>query len=145
MQASSSIFCRPCSHRLTGCAPFYGDDYDDVVDKNLKADLNFNFEEIGLKFDPDTMDLLKSLLKKMPKSRTSASEALNHSAFKVIQSMQVAEEDQILENSGIQNLKEFHEKYASLTQVQVQHQEVPQSREQDPRQHRRPQHPDACR
>lgn len=86
-----------------------------MVDKNLKADLNFNFEEIGLKFDPDTMDLLKSLLKKMPKSRISASDALNHSAFKVIQSLQVAEEDQILENSGIQNLKEFHEKYARLT------------------------------
>lgn len=96
--------------RLTGCAPFYGDDYDDVVDKNLKADLNFNFEEIGLKFDIDTMDLLKQLLKKMPKSRISASEALNHTAFKSIQSLQVAEENQVFENSSVQNLKEFHEK-----------------------------------
>lgn len=67
--------------RLTGCAPFYGDEYDDVVDKNLKADLNFNFEEIGLKFEHNTLELLKSLLKKMPKTRISASEALEHPAF----------------------------------------------------------------
>ena len=101
---------------MTGCAPFYGDDYDDVVDKNLKADLNFNFEDIGLKFEADTLDLLKSLLKKQPKSRITASEALNHPAFKITtvgsgsKSDKTDEDDQILEGSGINNLKEFHEK-----------------------------------
>jgi serine/threonine protein kinase len=102
----------PVSPRLTGCAPFYGDDYDEVVDKNLKADLNFNFEEIGLKFTTETMDLLKSLLKKIPKSRLSASEALNHPAFTIIDSKKTdQDEDLTAEHSSIQqNLREFHEK-----------------------------------
>jgi serine/threonine protein kinase len=110
---SSFTSCKPLVIlRLTGCAPFYGEDYDEVVDKNLKADLNFNFEELGLKFSPDTMDLLKNLLKKVPKSRLSASEALEHVAFKIIESKKSAAEDiESTDHSGItQNLKDFHEK-----------------------------------
>ena len=96
---------------MTGCAPFYGDDYDEVVEKNLKADLNFNFDEIGLKFSHETMELLKGLLKKMPKSRLSASEALNHPAFSIIDNKQTDEDDHSTEGSSMQqNLKQFHEK-----------------------------------
>lgn len=110
---SHSTSCKLNSqNRLTGCAPFYGDDYDDVVDKNLKAELNFNFEEIGLKFEPDTIDLLKGLLKKLPKSRLSASEALNHAAFNILKAtMKNPDEEQQVEGGGVQNnLKEFNEK-----------------------------------
>jgi serine/threonine protein kinase len=97
---------------LTGCAPFYGDDYDEVVDKNLKAELNYNFEEIGLKLESSTLDLLKGLLKKVPKSRLSASEALKHPAFDLIDSNKNVDDDtNVGEHVGLhQNLKEFHEK-----------------------------------
>ncbi len=63
-----------------------------------------------MKFEPSTLDLLKSLLKKMPKTRIAASEALNHPAFRLIDSHKVQEDDHILEGAGIQNLKEFHER-----------------------------------
>ena len=81
------------------------------MDKNLKADLNFNFDEIGLKFSNETMDLLKGLLKKMPKARLAASEALNHPAFAIIDNKQIDEDEQTSETSSMQNnLKQFHEK-----------------------------------
>lgn len=67
--------------RLTGCAPFYGESYDDVVERNLKADLNYNFEEINLNLKEPTMDLLQSLLKKDPEERISSCEAIKHPAF----------------------------------------------------------------
>jgi serine/threonine protein kinase len=83
-----------------------------VVDKNLKAELNFNFEEIGLKFEPETIDLLKGLLKKLPKSRLSATEALNHPSFNILKvAIKNPDEDPQLESGGVQNnLKEFNEK-----------------------------------
>jgi serine/threonine protein kinase len=65
------------------------------------------------------MDLLESLLRKSPKARIAASEALVHPAFKQIgktasrkqDSIDEVDDDQILEgNSGIHNLKEFHDK-----------------------------------
>ena len=58
------------------------------------------------------MELLKGLLKKIPKSRLSASEAINHPAFKLIDSKKYdGDEEQIAEHPSIQqNLKEFHEK-----------------------------------
>ena len=111
VQALFSTFCKCTLLSLTGCAPFYGDDYDEVVDKNLKADLNYNFEEIGLNFDTSTLELLKGLLKKLPKSRLSAAEALKHAAFNLIDSTKNVEDEHILEHAGLQqNLKEFHEK-----------------------------------
>lgn len=83
-----------------------------MVDKNLKAELNYNFEEIGLKLGDATLDLLKGLLKKVPKSRLAASEALKHPAFNLIDSNMTADIDMnVGEHSGLhQNLKEFHEK-----------------------------------
>jgi serine/threonine protein kinase len=52
-----------------------------VVERNLKADLNYNFEEINLTLQESTMNLLKSLLKKDPSQRISALQALKHEAF----------------------------------------------------------------
>ena len=84
-QGSFSTFCKFPNFlifRLTGCAPFYGDSYDDVVEKNLKGDLNYNFEEINLKLEDSTLDLLRNLLKKSPSQRISAQRALEHPCFK---------------------------------------------------------------
>jgi serine/threonine protein kinase len=98
--------------RLTGCSPFYGDDYDEIVEKNLKAELNYNFSLIGLKFESLTLDLLKGLLKKSPKARLSAAEALRHPAFNAINSSNALSDDTTNEDLGLhQNLREFHEKY----------------------------------
>ena len=94
---------------LTGCAPFYGESYDDVVEKNLRAELNYNFSEINLSFRDETMDLLKKLLMKDPKQRLMASEALKHSAFNLISKM-IPESTKNI-NVGTTNLKDFHEKY----------------------------------
>lgn len=60
------------------------------------------------------MELLKSLLKKVPKSRLSASQALEHPAFKIIDSKKFSVDDeQSTDHPGItQNLKDFHEKYS---------------------------------
>ena len=55
-----------------------------MVERNLKADLNYNFEEINLTLRDSTMDLLKSLLKKDPEERISASKAMLHAAFENI-------------------------------------------------------------
>lgn len=96
---------------LTGCAPFYGESYDDVVEKNLRAELNFNFGEINLSFRNETMDLLKKLLNKEPKDRISASESLKHLAFTFIQGKLPGTEDVAAENTTVHNLKDFHEKY----------------------------------
>lgn len=78
----------------------------------MKAELNYNFEEIGLKLENSTLDLLKGLLKKVPKSRYSASEALKHPAFHLIDSTKNTDEDvSVADYPGLhQNLKEFHEK-----------------------------------
>lgn len=100
---------------LTGCAPFYGESYDDVVEKNLRAKLNFNFGEINLSFRDETMDLLKKLLLKSPKDRISATDALMHPAFTYIQG-KLPETDtgdslRQADATPVHNLKDFHEKY----------------------------------
>lgn len=99
--------------RLTGCAPFYGESYDDVVERNLKADLNYNFQEINLTLQDSTMDLLKSLLEKDPEKRISATGALKHEAFSNIvddlEELDEMDEDQT-GNQNMHNLKDFHEK-----------------------------------
>lgn len=96
---------------MTGCAPFYGDSYDDVVERNLKGDLNYNFEEINLKFEDSTIHLLKSLLQKKPKDRISASECLKHEAFKgIVEEVDYIEDNDTAESTTVHNLKEFHQK-----------------------------------
>lgn len=56
------------------------------------------------------MDLLQSFLKKNPKSRISASEALEHNAFDFLKKEQAVENIQTPEINGVQNMKDFHEK-----------------------------------
>ena len=104
--------------RLTGCAPFYGESYDDVVERNLKADLNYNFQEINLTLQDSTMDLLKSLLMKDPKKRISASQALKHEAFKNIDDKLNEEDDlEVADNNTMHHLKDFHDKYAKTQKL----------------------------
>ena len=34
-----------CFFRLTGCSPFYGKNYNEILSKNRKCDINYNFQE----------------------------------------------------------------------------------------------------
>jgi serine/threonine protein kinase len=90
------------------------------VDRNLKAELNYNFDEINLTLKDSTMDLLKSLLKKDPEQRISASKALKHPAFDnvsdVVEENENVGDDQETDdgfegdNQNMYNLRNFHEK-----------------------------------
>lgn len=100
---------------MTGCAPFYGESYDDVVERNLKADLNYNFQEINLTLQDSTMDLLKSLLEKDPEKRISATAAFKHEAFKNIDdNLDDSDDIDPQGNLNMHNLSDFHRKYVKL-------------------------------
>lgn len=66
---------------LTGHIPFYGNSYKEIVMRNMKGDINFNFSKYKIKVNEDTMDLLKSMLQKDPRKRISSADALMHPAF----------------------------------------------------------------
>ena len=36
--------------RLTGCSPFYGKTYDEILQLNKKCNINFDFKEINFSF-----------------------------------------------------------------------------------------------
>lgn len=44
---SFSIYCNKLN-RLTGCTPFFGDNTEEIVDKNTMAIICFDFKEIGV-------------------------------------------------------------------------------------------------
>ena len=51
---------------LTGYSPFFGDSYAEILEKNKKCKICFEFERINVKLSTETLDLLKSMLKKDP-------------------------------------------------------------------------------
>ena len=76
--------------RLTGSSPFYGKTYNEILQKNKKCEIKFNFE--GEKCKPSELgslndkfinnflavDLLRKMLDKNPENRISANDCLNH-------------------------------------------------------------------
>jgi len=78
-------------NRLTGGSPFHAQDYNQILLKNKNCDINYNFEQYGLEISELgkilfstffnlglATDLMKKMLSKDPKTRISASDALNH-------------------------------------------------------------------
>jgi len=63
---------------LTGGSPFHAQDYNQILLKNKNCDINYNFEQYGLEISELATDLMKKMLSKDPKTRISASDALNH-------------------------------------------------------------------
>ena len=72
---------------LTGRMPFSGNSYNKIVLKNLKGEINFNFDHFNIKVSKETLDLLKKMLETNPEKRYNAIEALQHDAFRKILSI----------------------------------------------------------
>lgn len=66
---------------LTGAIPFNGTSYKQIVLKNMKGIVNFDFSKYNVKVSDETMDLLKKMLERDPEKRISSAEALGHNAF----------------------------------------------------------------
>eukprot|EP00828_Plagiopyla_frontata_P040678 TRINITY_DN557_c0_g2_i3.p1 TRINITY_DN557_c0_g2~~TRINITY_DN557_c0_g2_i3.p1 ORF type:complete len:458 (+),score=63.96 TRINITY_DN557_c0_g2_i3:74-1447(+) len=66
---------------LTGCSPFYGKTYDEILQLNKKCNINYNFKEINFSFTEKVVNLLKQMLEKNASKRISASQALSHPAL----------------------------------------------------------------
>lgn len=66
---------------ITGIIPFYGFKYEDIVSKNLKGVIDFDFEKMNISISTETIDLIKRMLEKNPAKRISARQALYHPAF----------------------------------------------------------------
>eukprot|EP00828_Plagiopyla_frontata_P048265 TRINITY_DN9197_c0_g1_i1.p1 TRINITY_DN9197_c0_g1~~TRINITY_DN9197_c0_g1_i1.p1 ORF type:complete len:200 (+),score=33.09 TRINITY_DN9197_c0_g1_i1:960-1559(+) len=67
---------------LTGRSTFYGESYLEILNKNKKCIINFDFKELGCKFSKNAEELLKLMLKRNPKERVTVKQALQHPWFK---------------------------------------------------------------
>lgn len=64
---------------LTGCSPFKGTSYDEIVIKNYNCTIDYECKEVvEAQLSPVCMDLLRKMLKKDPVARLSAAQALAH-------------------------------------------------------------------
>ena len=70
---------------MTGCTPFFGDDLDEIIQKNTTATVCYEFQEIGIKISNNgiyfifiALDLMKKLLNICPEKRPTAEKALAH-------------------------------------------------------------------
>jgi serine/threonine protein kinase len=52
---------------LTGCSPFYGETYNEILVKNKQCKVNYELEELKVKVSDSAIDLLKKMLEKDPK------------------------------------------------------------------------------
>ena len=58
---------------LTGMSTFYGDSYMEILNKNKKCIINFDFQALGCKISKNAEDLIKLMLKRNPKERVTIS------------------------------------------------------------------------
>lgn len=65
---------------LTGKIPYDGKDFQEVLENNKKATINFNIKEMKF-ITPVANDLLRKMLELNPKDRPSAIECLRHEYF----------------------------------------------------------------
>lgn len=54
---------------LTGCQVFGGDDFNEVISKNDRCIINWNFEKIDIFLSPEAIDILRQMLEKDPEKR----------------------------------------------------------------------------
>ena len=52
---------------------FYGDSYMEILNKNKKCIINFDFQALGCKISKNAEDLIKLMLKRNPKERVTIS------------------------------------------------------------------------
>ena len=60
-------------YRLTGCQVFGGDEFNEVINKNEKCIINWQFEKINIFLSEESVDLLKRMLEKDPNKRITIS------------------------------------------------------------------------
>jgi hypothetical protein len=114
---------------LTGCTPFFGDDLDEIIQKNTNATVCYEFQEIGIKvsnngiyFKIKALDLMKKLLNICPEKRPTAEKALAHEWFlKTISSKELINvssvKSQNQNKSTVQNNMINLKKYKIIIQV----------------------------
>ena len=54
----SFILCKFLIISLTGHIPFYGNSYREIVMRNMKGDINFNFSKYKIKVSEDSKSIL---------------------------------------------------------------------------------------
>lgn len=97
---------------LTGTIPYDGEDFEEVLENNKKAVINFKVKELK-NVTPIAMDLLRKMLELEPDSRPTAAECLKHEYFvSEAQSMIFDDEDEDLDYAG--NLNAFQNKYKGM-------------------------------
>ncbi len=62
--------------------PFSGKSYKNIVEKNKKCKVDFDFDKFKIKVSKETMDLLRRMLAPNPDNRISAKDALQHICFR---------------------------------------------------------------
>jgi serine/threonine protein kinase len=99
---------------LTGKIPYDGADFQEVLDNNKKAIINYNVKELKY-VTPVAMDLLRNMLELNPDDRPSALDCLKHEYFVNQEAASLILDDE--EENGIdlsQNLVNFKEKYKNM-------------------------------
>jgi calcium-dependent protein kinase len=100
---------------LTGKIPYDGADFQEVLDNNKKATINFNVKELKY-VTPIANDLLRNMLEINPEDRPTALECLKHEYFVNKEASLIMDDDQ---EEGIdlsENLTQFKEKYRNVKQ-----------------------------
>lgn len=98
---------------LTGKIPYDGADFQEVLDNNKKATINFDVKELKY-VTPIAQDLLRHMLELAPQDRPTAIECLKHQYFVNKEASLIMDE---VEEEGIdlvQNLTQFKAKYRNI-------------------------------
>jgi serine/threonine protein kinase len=95
---------------LTGCSPFYGKSYNEILMKNKKCKISFDFTEFKAKPSPPATDLLKKMLEKDHTERISAADALTHEWI-VSEGGRVNDALEVGDSKGVANAIDNMKKY----------------------------------
>lgn len=94
---------------LTGSIPYDGESFNDVLQQNKKATIDFNSPDLA-RVSPLAFDLLKRMLNLDVERRYSASECLNHDYFTDNFDNTLSRRDSVDHRANLQLLKSKYEK-----------------------------------